>query len=576
MRLPGRIVGSVPRLGPGLAPNRADLIAFVLLAAAAVLVLRGLGGTVEPIEDLQRDPVTLDPRNLPWYALRTTLRMFAALAASLVFTFVAATLAARSRRAEQLIIPALDILQSVPILGFLSFTVTFFMGLFPGRVLGAELASVFAIFTSQAWNMAFSFYQSLRTVPTDLEEVARSFALPPMRRFLRLDLPFATPALVWNAMMSMSGGWFFVVASEAITVGNTTVTLPGLGSWLALAIAQKDFAAVWLAVGAMAAVILAYDQLVFRPVVAWADRFRFEQTAGGERPASWAYDLFRSTRLLPVLFAPLRALGRLLLALEPAARPRGGARRESRMNELAWRGALALALGAGLWTIADYAARNLAWSDAVAVLGLALLTLLRVLVLIAIASLIWVPAGVWIGLRPRWAERLQPVAQFLSAFPANVLFPFAVFLILRFRLDPAIWLSPLMILGTQWYILFNIIAGASAIPNDLREAAGMFGVRGWRWWRRVALPAVFPYFVTGALTASGASWNASIVAEVVSWGDTRLEAPGLGAWIANATVAGDFPRVALGIATMSVFVLALNRLVWRPMYRFAERRMRLA
>ncbi len=559
-------------------PNRADVIAFVLLIGIAALLVRGAEGVAEPLSRLRVEPVTLDPRYLPYYALRTVIRMFAALAASLVFTLVVATLAARSRRAGQIIMPMLDILQSVPILGFLTFTVTAFMGLFPGQILGVELAAVFAIFTSQAWNMAFSFYQSMRSVPSDLDEVTRGFALLPVRRFLRLDLPFATPSLVWNAMMSMSGGWFFVVASEAITVGNTTVTLPGVGSWLALAIARKDFTAIGLAVLAMGIVILLYDQIVFRPVVAWADRFRFEQTASTERPQFWAYDLFRRTRLLPVLFAPVTALGQLLLTLDRGrARPRERRVREpSIVLERLWQAVVLVSVVAALWLAGRYVFATLRLSDAVAVFGLACITMLRVVVLIALASLVWVPIGVWIGLNPKWAERLQPVAQFLAAFPANVLFPFAVIGIVDWRLSPDIWLSPLMILGTQWYILFNVIAGASAIPTDLREAAGMFGVRGWQWWRQVALPGVFPYYVTGALTASGGSWNASIVAEAVSWGAQKVEAHGLGTFIAKATEAGDYPRVALGIAVMSMFVIAFNRLVWRPMYAFAERRLRLA
>ena len=560
-------------------PNRADFIAFLLLAGLAVLVIRGAEGISQPLSQLRSAPVTLDPWNLPGYALRTTLRMFAALGASLVFTLVVATLAARSRRAGQIIVPALDILQSVPILGFLTFTVTFFMGLFPGRQLGVELAAIFAIFTSQAWNMTFSFYQSLRSIPSDLEEVSRGFGLSPLRRFLRLELPYGTPALVWNAMMSMSGGWFFVVASEAITVGNTTVTLPGIGSWLAIAIQRRDFTSIGWAVAAMAVVILLYDQLVFRPVVAWADRFRFEQTAGADRPRSWAYDLFRRTRLLPVLFAPVTGLGRLLMLLDRGRPARPVAARSpagGRIGSAIWGALLAAALLYAGWTIVSYVARTLSLGDAATTFGLACLTMLRVLVLIALASIVWVPIGVWIGLRPKWAERLQPVAQFLAAFPANVLFPFAVIAIVHWRLSPDVWLSPLMVLGTQWYILFNVIAGASAIPTDLREAAGMFGVRGWQWWRQVALPGVFPYYITGALTASGGSWNASIVAEAVSWGNERLEAHGLGAFIAKATAAGDYPRVALGIATMSIFVIAFNRLLWRPLYSFAERRLRLA
>jgi len=560
-----------------IAPSWADAIAFLLLAAGAVLVIEGAEGMIAPLSRLHIAPVTLDPANLPGYALRTTLRMFAALAASLVFTFVVATLAAKSPRAGMVIVPALDILQSVPILGFLTFTVTFFMGLFPASQLGVELAAIFAIFTSQAWNMAFSFYQSLRSVPDDLEEVADSFALSPWRRFIRLDLPFATPALVWNAMMSMSGGWFFVVASEAISVGDTRIMLPGIGSYLALAIDRRDFVSVGWAVAAMAVVILLYDQLVFRPVVVWADRFRFEQTASAHRPRSWAYDLFRRTRLLPVIFAPLTALGQALMTLDrrPAQRAQREPTERGDAGRWLWLALVAGAVGWAVWLIAGYVAHNLSAGDVLRAFGLGVVTMLRVLVLIALASLIWVPIGVWIGLRPRWAERLQPVAQFLAAFPANVLFPFAVIAIVHWHLSPDIWLSPLMVLGTQWYILFNVIAGAGAIPNDLREAAGMFGVRRWQWWRSLAIPGIFPYYVTGALTASGGSWNASIVAELVMWGNQKLTATGLGAYIAQATTDGDFPRVTLGIAAMSIFVIGFNRLLWRPLYAYADRRLRL-
>jgi len=379
-------------------------------------------------------------------------------------------------------------------------------------------------------------------------------------------------------MMSMSGGWFFVVASEAITVGNTTVTLPGIGAWLAIAIARQDLRAVAIGVGAMAVVILLYDQLVFRPVVAWADKFRFEQTKSQEAPRSWVYDLVRRTRWLRAGFAalawPLTRLGRIDWSTpHPPALLIG--RDTNRAIDRLWLVAVA---GGTLWAVVvlgHYVSRTLDWHDVWTVTGLALATLARVIVLIVVASLIWVPIGVWIGLRPVWAERLQPVAQFLAAFPANVLFPFAVILILRFRLDPDIWLSPLIILGTQWYILFNVIAGAASISTDIKEAARIFGIRGWQWWRQVALPGIFPYYVTGALTASGGSWNASIVAEAVSWGDRHIEAVGLGAYIAHATVAGNAGRVALGVAVMSLFVTALNRALWRPLYRYSERRLRL-
>jgi len=562
---------------------------FALLAAGALLIIHGVGQMSQSLAALSSAPVSLDLAHLPEYALRTTLRMFAALAASLLFTLVIATLAAKSRKAELIILPALDILQSVPVLGFLTFTVSFFMGLFPGGQLGVECAAIFAIFTSQVWNMTFGFYQSLKTVPNDLLDVSRQFKFSPWHRFVRLELPFAMPGLVWNMMMSMSGGWFFVVASEAITVGDTTVNLPGIGSWLALAIARQDIAAIVWAVAAMAAVILIYDQLLFRPIVAWADKFRFEQTASQKRPRSWVYDLVRASGLIPVLVSVVAdiqrffVLGkRLLVSVTGFKAPRfkwlpalTASARFIRLSDRVWLGLVLMGCLVGSVYLANFIGAELGLGEVVRAFGLGLTTMTRVAVLIVIASLIWVPIGVWIGLNPVWAERLQPLAQFLAAFPANVLFPFAVIAIVGLKLDADIWLSPLMVLGTQWYILFNVIAGASAIPTDLREAARTFQVRGWQWWRQVALPGIFPYYVTGALTAAGGSWNASIVAEAVSWGDQHLQASGLGSFIAQATEAGDFPRVALGIVVMSMFVVGFNRLLWRPLYRYAERRLRL-
>jgi NitT/TauT family transport system permease protein len=565
--------------GEGFRPNFYDFAIFILIAGVFVVLAHGARQWAAPVAQLAALPVTLDPANLPEYALRTTLRMFAAIFASLLFTFVFATLAAKSRRAGMVILPALDILQSVPVLGFLTFTVTFFLGLFPGSGLGAECAAIFAIFTSQAWNMAFSLYQSLRTIPHDLEDVADHFQMSPWLRFWRLELPFAAPGLIWNTMMSMSGGWFFVVASEAITIGDTTVTLPGIGSWLAVAIAAKDIRAVLLAVLVMGAVILAYDQLIFRPIVAWADKFRFEQTAAAQRPRSWVYDWWRRGQLIRRLsLATAWLVGRVSLLPVRFARPkrrRPVSARASRMVDWLWSALIFAVTGYTLWRIVLFTRVSLDLSDLGTAFGFGLITLARVIVLIALATVIWVPIGVWIGLRPRLANRFQPIAQFLAAFPANVLFPMAVVVIVTFHLNPDVWLSPLMVLGTQWYILFNVIAGASAFPTDLREVATMFRLRSWQWWRQVIVPGILPYYVTGALTAAGGSWNASIVAEVASWGDTKLKAAGLGSYIADASAAGDYPRVVLGIGVMSVMVVTCNRILWRPLYLLAENRFRL-
>jgi NitT/TauT family transport system permease protein len=387
------------------------------------------------------------------------------------------------------------------------------------------------------------------------------------------------PGLIWNAMMSMSGGWFFVVASEAITVGNSTVTLPGVGSYVALAIEKQNLAAIGYAILTMLLVIIAYDQLLFRPIVAWADKFRFEQTASGDPPTSWMLDLFRRTRALRALTIPFAALNRafsnLRVDLPLARQPKARSGPPSRLLDAIWFVLIAVSTGYAAYLAYRYLSASLRPSDVLAAIGYGLITLARVVVLIALATLVWVPIGVWIGLRPKLAERVQPLAQFLAAFPANLAFPVFVSLIVHFGLNANIWLSPLMILGTQWYILFNVIAGASAFPTDLREAASSFHLEGWRWWQKAILPGIFPYYITGAITASGGSWNASIVAEVASWGDTRLTAAGLGAYIAKATEAGDFPRVVLGISVMCVLVTLFNRLLWRPLYAFGERRLRL-
>jgi NitT/TauT family transport system permease protein len=560
-------------------PNAWDLAALVCVFAVIAGVAHVAPATIKPLDAPEALAISLDPSNLPNYALRTTLRMFAALACSLLFTLSYATWAAKSRRARLVLIPILDVLQSVPILGFLSFTTVFFMSLFPGKVAGLELAAIFAIFTSQAWNMAFSFYQSLTTLPDDLEEASRSFQLTSWQRFWRLEVPFAMPGLVWNTMLSMSGGWFFVVASEAITLGDKTWTLPGIGSYVAAALDKRDMVAIWWAIVAMLVVIIIYDQLLFRPLVAWSSKFRFEVVAGAEAEDPWVLKLLLRTHVFRqggnALAAALDNIARLRIGRHPGQLS-VATTKQRRLGDAVFLLAVLVVVGFAVWKVVDYvAANNVGLADVGEAFELGFFTLIRVAVLIALAAVIWVPLGVWIGLRPAWARRIQVAAQFLAAFPANLLFPIFVIVIIRYHLTPDIWLTPLMILGTQWYILFNVVAGASAFPGDLLEAAANFRVGGWRWWRRVILPGIFPYFVTGAITASGGSWNASIVAEVATWGDDKLSAHGLGAYIAHATDAGDFPRIILGVAMMSLYVLFFNRAVWRPMYAYATRRTKL-
>jgi NitT/TauT family transport system permease protein len=564
-------------------PNRWDLLViptvfgFFFLLAWGSRQMSASYNLGEPIS------IFLDPSNLPVYALRTTLRMALAMMCSILFTFFYASLAVRNRRAEQILIPLLDVLQSVPILGFLSITTMWFVHLFSGSLLGPEAAAVFAIFTSQAWNMTFSFYHSLRMIPKELYHVAQVFQLSWWQRFWKLEVPFAMPNLVWNAMMSVSGGWFFVVASEAITVDGQNIMLPGIGSYIAVAIAERNLPAIGYAIAAMLIVIILYDQLIFRPIVAWSEKFKFELSEGSDIPDSWVLTAIQRTQLFRKLLAiPVRVWEYTLevsrsFAFKPGAILSGKERRkeESLIPDRTWEILMACIAVSSVIFLARFVLSEADYGEIGRVFLLGLATATRVIILIILASLIWVPVGVWIGQRPAFARRAQPIVLFLSAFPANLLFPLAVSFIALYQLNPEIWVSPLMILGTQWYILFNVIAGAASIPNDMREAAANLGLKGWMLWKRLILPAVFPAYVTGGLTASGGAWNASVVSEVVTWGTTTFSASGIGAYIAEQTKAGDHPRVALGIVVMSLYVMLLNRFFWNRLYRYAEERLAL-
>ncbi len=560
-------------------PNHWDAIALLMVLALLALLALGAKGMSTPYHVGEPIVISLDPIYLPYYAFRSVLRMGLALICSLLFTLVIGAAAAKSKKAQRLLIPLIDILQSVPVLGYLSITVVAFIALFPNSILGPECAAIFAIFTAQVWNMTLSFYQSLRTVPHDLKEAARLFHLSGWQRFWKLDVPFAMPGLLWNAMMSMSGSWFFVVASEAITVNQQNISLPGIGSYIALAVAQANMTAVIDAIIAMFVVILLYDQILFRPLNDWAQKFKFEQVGGEEEPQSWIVKLFRRTQWLRHSgslffrlwdsFVNLPILIRTKVVTERAYHP------EKPGSMLVWSIFLVLLLLTSLTITGHFVFSSVSHQEALHVLFLGAVTALRVLLLIVLSSLIWVPIGVWIGLRPKVAKLAQPLIQFMASFPVNLLYPVVVLLIVKYNLNVNIWTSPLMILGAQWYIAFNVIAGVIALPKDLHQAASLFNVRGRLWWQRLVLPGIFPYYVTGAITASGGAWNASIIAEIVSWGSTKIEATGLGAYITSQATAGDFPRLALGVGVMCIYVLVINRLLWRPLYQLASNRFRL-
>lgn len=558
-------------------PNYWDGIALVLVLALIFLLGWGAKNMVGHFKLGQPIHISLSPLYLPYYALRTVLRMFIALGCSLVFTFIFGTWAAKSRQAERIIVPLVDILQSVPVLGFLSISAPMFMALFPDSMLGPECAAIFAIFTAQVWNMTLSFYQSVRTVPNDLREAAKMFHLSAWQKFWRIDVPFAMPGLLWNTMMSMSGSWVFLVAAEVIAVAHEHVTLPGIGSYIYMAIDQKNVAAIGYVILTMFLVIALYDQLLFRPLVAWVEKFKAEETASEIYPESWVLDLFQRTRFFQKVGELLSVVGNRCINVRwgraEVARdyfePNETLRR---VAAILWNIFLAGAVIFALMFVFRYIFNTVPFSQLRHVFFLGFVTALRVTILILISSIIWVPIGVLVGSSPRASQIVQPVAQFLAAFPANLLFPIVVLAIVKYNLNVNIWVSPLMILGTQWYILFNVVAGTMALPKNLRQAVRTINVSGWLWWKKFILPGIFPYYITGIITAAGGAWNISIIAEAVSWGNTHLNATGIGAYITQMSNLNDYPRLALGIAVMSLYVLLINRLIWRPLYNLAEER----
>jgi NitT/TauT family transport system permease protein len=527
---------------------------------------------------------------LPLYAGYSLLRMLLGYILSLVFTLAYGHFAATHRRASVVMIPILDILQSIPILSFLPAVILALVAAFPHSNIGLELSSVILIFTSQAWNMTFSYYHSARTVPGDLREVAAIARLRPWQRFFKLEVPSGMIGLIWNSMMSWAGGWFFLMASEQFTLGSRSFQLPGLGSYLQVAANKGDTGAILLGLATLIALIILLDFLFWRPLVAWADKFKVELSSGADEPHSPVLDLLRRSALIALLnrrvFHPTGSLlARVLNTLQPLPSTGAGIDMQEKQQPrtLSWRravsGALAVVLAAvallGLWLMVGLLARValVTWGELIVA---ALATWLRTLAALAIGVAWTVPLGVAIGLSPRWSRRLQPVVQIVASIPATALFPILLLALVALPGGLSLAAILLMLLGTQWYILFNVIAGAMAIPGDLREATTVYHVTGWRMWRTLILPAIFPYLVTGLITASGGAWNASIVSEYVQFNNHIVSTVGLGASIAAAAAAGNYPVLLAATLLMALFVVLLNRVIWKRLYALAERRYTLA
>lgn len=529
-----------------------------------------------------RSAISQDPRSLPLYALYSLVRILIAYVLSLLFALAYGYTAAKSKRAEIILIPLLDILQSIPVLSFLPGVMLAMVALFPSRQLGVELGSIILIFTGQVWNIAFSFYSSLKTVPRDLSEAAIIYRFSRWQRFAELDLPFSMIGLVWNSMMSVAGGWFFLMACEMFVLGDKDFRLPGLGSYLQTAASNGNTSAMLWGLATMVAVIVLMDQLIWRPVIVWADKFKFEQVESSATAHNSLLNFIRRESFLIRLYRRLLhpVVDWLTLTFASGAKraaasitaPKGAQPR----RWLGWLLAVLLvaALLFGLYRAIGELAK-LTVADYLLLLRSAGLTFVRVNLSLLIGALWTVPVGVAIGFSPRFARIMQPLVQLAASIPATALFPVILLFLIKLRGGVEIAAMMLMLLGTQWYILFNVIAGAMAIPTDLKEAAYIFRFSRMDRWRRLILPGIFPYLVTGLVTASGGAWNASIVAEYFHFRGRIVEAPGLGSTISRASDSGRFDLLLASTLIMAVVVVLINRVVWRRMYRLASTRYKL-
>lgn len=552
---------------------------LLLLALAALLYL-GVRLAVQIPASIIGPTISLRPQALPWYALLSVARMGVAYALSLLFSLIYGYAAARNRAARALLLPMLDILQSVPILSFLPVVLLGLSVILP-QGLAAELAAIVLIFTSQAWNLTFSFYQSMTTMPTELREASAVFRLSPWLRFKTLELPFAALGLLWNSIMSWAGGWFFLMAAESFQVGTRDFRLPGLGSYLQTAASQGNIPAILWGLGALVTIIIALDQFVWRPLLAWSHKFKIEMTEGDDAPGAWFLDVWQRSRLVDALitrvWSPLgewldrrgqrRAVGRIVAPMAD-----GDGQPSPLIIGLGIAAGVALAFGAYRAALALATLPGAAWGQ----IGLGwLATALRVVASLLIALAWTIPVGVAIGVNQRWARVLQPIVQVVAAIPATALFPVLLLALLRAPGGLNLAAVALMLMGTQWYLLFNIIAGASAIPQDLKYTTDLLRLSRLDRWRRLILPALFPYIITGAITASGGAWNASIVAEYVKFGQQAYTTRGLGALISQATASGDNVLLLAATLSMVLTVVLINRFFWRWLYRLAEERYRM-
>jgi NitT/TauT family transport system permease protein len=550
-----------------------NIIAIVFVGSGIIFFGWGGDNSDIPIEEFNSQTIDLRFVDLIYYGFRTLFRLIIGIIFSIIFSICYAALAAKSKKAEQILIPLLDVLQSVPILGYMSFTVAGFVALAPNTALGFEMAAIFAIFTSQVWNIIFSVYYSLKKVPQELLEVAKIYNFNAWRRFWCVEMPCAIPDMIWNSIVSMSGAWFFVVAAESITYGGKNIKLPGIGSYISVALEQQNVAALIIAVIVMVAIIFIVDQGIFRILLIWSNKFCVDSNNNDAH--YWLYSSLSTSSFMQSILQVARKINKFIINIKlPQYKSPSLFKGFSFLSihpkniyiDILWYGILFFF---GAWSgiyIVRFLSSYINFNELTYVFSLTFITLARLMILLVIASIVWLPIGIYIGLKPNLRTVIQPAVQFFASFPANLFFPLAVIYISSYGLDADIWLSPLMIIGSQWYILFNVISGASQIPIEFMQVSAVFQIKNWLRYKKIIIPAILPHYLTGLITAAGGGWNASILAEAVSWGKINIYAHGIGGYIAQMTQTNNFPKIALGIMAMSTVVVILNKLVWSRLY----------
>jgi NitT/TauT family transport system permease protein len=557
-----------------------DIFAISLIFWIFILIKNGTEYMYAPVPLNLEEPLSLAPQHLPEYALRSTMRLVFGIIASVIFSIIYALIAAKVQRLQKFMISLLDITQSIPILGYISFTITGFIALFPNNILGFELAVIFAAFTCQVFNITYSIYQSIITVPENIQETQKIFKLNSIQKFLLVELPYSIPSLVWNIMISISNSWFFVVASEAIIEGNHSYYLPGIGSYIATAIEAESLKAITYAIITMSIVIIAYDQLIFRPLVEWSNKFKYEYY-NPDCTSSWSYKIFNKSRFVGWLNYPFKAAYGYMLTLRLykgkqktnvyTHRQKKERKIITQAKNIIWYSLLTALSIYAFYEIFTSLSKDISFVEAKHSMYLGLITTIRIIITTLITILIWLPISIYIGLRPSLVKIAQPLALLMSSFPANLIFPLCVYLIKKYELDPNIWLSILLIISMQWYLIFNILSGISSIPANLSEVVKSFDIKGYKLFKKILFPAIMPHFMIGAITAWGCAWNTTIIAEIAEWGTTTLEATGIGAYVTNASNDGDTSRIILGILVMLIYIEFFNRIFWRPLFKYTDK-----